>query len=118
VFNEVVCTQCGQLGIKAQDHTLINATALEFGQFVAQVSDSGWRQLGGVLKGRKVISGVRLEGEHATGHAQVSGLGAQGGQHGLVSTVNAIKIAHRQRASLCQLWVMKASKNSHVQSVV
>jgi hypothetical protein len=61
---------------------------------------------------------VGLKRHHATGHAAVARLIFKQGQHGLVATVHAVKVANGQGASLGQLGVLKTSENLHDLSAV
>jgi hypothetical protein len=43
----------------------------------------------------------------------VFGLVFEHGEHGLVATVNPVKVANGQRAGLSQCWVLMAAKDFH-----
>jgi hypothetical protein len=47
---------------------------------------------------REVVARVRLEGQHARGHAAVAGFVGQQRQHGLVAAVHAVEVADGERA--------------------
>ena len=114
LLDEVFGRLAGQLGVERQHHHLVNPAALQFLQLVAQCGDARWGKGGFVQRFGKVVSRVRLKGEHATGHATVSGFAAQQRQHGLVPAVHTVKVADGQGAGGGQVGVMEAAKNLHV----
>ena len=61
----------------------------------------------------KVIAGMGLKCQHAAGQVPVLGFRAQQGQHGLVTTVNTIKVANGQGTVRKTLLRLKAVKNAH-----
>jgi hypothetical protein len=67
------------------------------------------------MHGSEVVAGVRLEGQHATGHAAMTRLVLQQRKHGLVPAMHAVKIADGQGASSRGTvgQVVKATVNVH-----
>ena len=111
--NKFLRRKRGKLGIKGQHHRLVHAAIGQVAQFVAQSSHPCRGQVGLFVQGCKVVSRMRLKGEHATGHATLLGLAAQERQHGLVATVHAIKIADRHRAGGCHAGMLETAKDLH-----
>ena len=70
---------------------------LQFAQLVAQGGNAGGGEVGLLVLLGEEVARVRLKRHHATGHAAVTCLIFQQGQHGLVATVHAVKVANRQR---------------------
>jgi hypothetical protein len=55
-------------------------------------------QFGLFQRSGEIVARVRLEGQHAAGHAALRGLVVQQRQHRLVPAVHAVEVADRQGA--------------------
>ena len=90
--------QAGQRVVERQDHHLVESAHAQLRQLVAQRAHAGRGQFGLAQHLGKVVARVRLERHRATGQAALGGLGPQQPQHGLVATVDTVKIADGQGA--------------------
>ena len=61
----------------------------------------------------KVISRVRLEGQHAARNAALLGFAAKEGEHRLVSPMDTVKIANGKGAGRSQARVLVAAEKLH-----
>ena len=86
-----------QVLVEAQQDHVVDAAALELDDLVAQRGDARRRQLGLAGAAREEVARVRLEREHAGGHAAMARLVAQQRQHGLVAAMHAVEVADGQR---------------------
>ena len=102
-----------QLGVKRQHDGLVHTGLRQIREFVAQGAHAGRGQLGLLQGRREVIPWVRLKGHDTAWHTPLLGFAAQQGEHGLVTPVNAIKVANRQGARLGDARVMKSAENLH-----
>jgi hypothetical protein len=66
----------------------------------------------------KKISGVWLEGHHATGHPAVRSFVFQEREHGLVAAVDTVKVTDRQGALMGPVWVVESAKYLHAACVI
>jgi hypothetical protein len=100
---------------------LVNAATFELQQFVSQCGNARWRQIGLLVKFGKKVAGVRLKGHDAGGHAAMSRFIFQKGQHGLVASVDAIKITDGEGALMGEpmfaLKVLDAAEYLHAEPV-
>jgi hypothetical protein len=99
--------------IEGQDHALVDATRLKLDEFVPQGGYPMWRKVCPLVQMCKKITGMRLEGEHATGQTAMPCFGTQQSQHGLVPTVNTVKTANGQGHGVCHVRMLKTAKDAH-----
>jgi hypothetical protein len=76
---------------------VLDAAALELDDLVAQRGDARRRQVGLAGAAGEEVARVRLEREHAGGHAAMARLVAQQRQHRLVAAVHPVEVADGQR---------------------
>jgi hypothetical protein len=111
--DEGLGNQARQARIELEDDALVDAAPGEFGELVAQGGHPGRRQFGLALHGGEVVARVRLEGQHAAGHAAVPRLVVQQRQHGLVAAVHAVEVADGHGAGGRDAGVVEASEGLH-----
>jgi hypothetical protein len=113
VAHKILGAAAGQFFIEGQYHALVDAAGGQLAQFVSQGGNAGRGQMGVLRQACKVISWMGLERQHAAGQTPVLSFRAQQGQHGLVATVNPIKVANGQGAVGEALLGLKSVKNAH-----
>ena len=99
--------------VEGHDDGLLDATALQFTELVAQRRDAGWGAIGVTTARGEMVARVRLEGQYATRQAAMLCLIAQQRQHRLMPSVHAVEIADRQRAGWCDTGMVEPAKNKH-----
>ena len=103
----------GQGGVKGQYHGLIHAALGQFLQFIAESAHAAGGQLRALQVQGEVVARMRLEGQHAAGHAALLRLAAQERQHGLVAAVYAVEITNGQCAGRGEARMLVAAEKLH-----
>jgi hypothetical protein len=102
-----------QTRIEREHHALVDAALGQLAELVAQGGDARRRQFGLAGQGGEVVARVRLEGQHAAGHAPVPRLAVQQRQHGLVAAVHAVEVADGDGARGRDAGVVEAAEGLH-----